>query len=162
LKVYSIAGNEPNRGAKGVARIDRTVLVEFTCARMFALVDEVESYPAFLPWCSAATVEHRDERVTRATVHIDYRMVKVSFATENAKLRNERIDMRLLSGPFRRLNGAWRFTPLGDRACKVQLELHYEFASRLLEKVVGPVFDHIANSLVDAFVRRAQTVAADG
>jgi len=88
-------------------------------------------------------------------VHIDYHGVHTNFTTENIHQPHSTIEIRLVQGPFRHLQGTWRFTPLGDSACKIQLRLAYEFSSRLLEKLVGPVFGYIANNLVDAFVRRA-------
>lgn len=122
---------------------------------MYALVDAVEDYPRFLPWCGGATVIHRDARVTRATVLINYHGIRQSFTTENAKREPEEMLIRLVEGPFRALDGTWRFAALGERGCKVELKLHYEFSSRILERLVGPVFNRIANTLVDAFARRA-------
>jgi ribosome-associated toxin RatA of RatAB toxin-antitoxin module len=90
-----------------------------------------------------------------ATLRINFRGLKEEFTTENRDQPNERIDMKLVSGPFRSLEGSWRFTPLSDKACKVELDLRYEIANTLLAKLVGAVFDEIANSLVDAFARRA-------
>jgi len=138
-----------------VREVVRSVLVPHTPAEMYALVDRVEDYPAFLPWCGAARVLHRDERTTRATLAIDYHGVRQSFTTENTMQPPDEIRMNLVEGPFRTLEGAWRFTALGDRGCRVDFRLSYEFSSRLLERVVGRVFDHIAASLVEAFVRRA-------
>lgn len=138
--------------------VKRTVIVGHTPARMFALVDAVEAYPEFLPWCGAVTVLHRDETVIRATLHINYRGIRQSFTTENAKRAPEEMLIRLVEGPFRSLEGAWRFTALGQSGCKVEFRLRYEFSSQLLEKLVGPVFDHIAGNLVEAFVRRADRI----
>jgi len=118
----------------------------------------VEDYPRFLPWCGGTTVLHRDERVTRATIVIDYHGIRQSFTTENAKRAPVEMAIRLVEGPFRRLDGEWRFVPLGDSGCKVELRLHYEFASRLLEKLMGKAFDRIADTLVGAFATRAEQV----
>jgi ribosome-associated toxin RatA of RatAB toxin-antitoxin module len=139
-----------------MAQVDKTVLVEYSCERMYALVRDVEQYPRFLPWCSAADAVPGRGAVIRATLHIDYHGVHSSFSTENTHQPPSTIEIRLIQGPFRHLQGMWRFTPLGESACKIQLRLSYEFSSRLLEKLVGPVFGYIANSLVDAFVRRAE------
>ena len=139
-----------------MAQVDKTVLVEYSCERMYALVRDAEQYPQFLPWCSAAEVVHGREEVTRATLHIDYHGVHSSFSTENTHRPPSTIDIRLVQGPFRQLQGMWRFTPLRESACKIELRLSYEFSNRLLEKLVGPVFGYIANSMVDAFVRRAE------
>lgn len=139
-----------------MAQVDKTVLVEYTCEQMFALVRDAEQYPRFLPWCSSARVEPGADGTARATLHIDYHGVHTSFTTENTHQPPHTIEIRLVQGPFRQLQGIWHFTPLGDMACKIQLRLGYEFSSKLLEKLVGPVFGYIANSLVDAFVRRAE------
>jgi len=139
-----------------MAQVDKTVLVEYGCEQMFSLVRDVEAYPRFLPWCSGAAVNAADESVVRATLDIDYHGVRTSFSTENTYRTPPNIDLRLVQGPFKHLNGTWHFTALGDSACKIQLRLMYEFSNRILEKLVGPVFGFIANSLVDAFVRRAE------
>lgn len=138
--------------------INKSVLVGHTRARMFALIDAAEKYPEFLPWCSGSEVLFRDAHVTRATLHINYRGVRQSFSTENAKSEPEFMQIQLIEGPFKTLEGRWQFSALGDSGCKVELTLRYEFAGRLLEKLIGPVFGHIANSLVDAFVKRAHSI----
>lgn len=125
---------------------------------MFSLVDAVEAYPEFLPWCDGATVIHRDAERTRATIKINYHGATQSFTTENAKQAPQVMSIRLVEGPFRILDGEWRFTALAEDACKIDFRLHYEFSSKLLEMLVGPVFTYIANTLVDAFVPRADKV----
>jgi ribosome-associated toxin RatA of RatAB toxin-antitoxin module len=139
-----------------MAQVDKTVLVEYACEQMFALVQDIEQYPRFLPWCSAAKSLPATEAKTRATLHIDYHGVRNSFTTENTHEPPNSIEIRLVQGPFRQLQGLWKFAPLGASACKIELRLSYEFSSRILEKLVGPVFGYIANNLVDAFVRRAE------
>jgi ribosome-associated toxin RatA of RatAB toxin-antitoxin module len=104
-------------------------------------------------------VAFRDATRTVATLHVDYRGVRQQFTTENRKHAPERIELALVRGPFLSLQGEWRFTALAADACRVELALAYQLASPLLERVLGPVFDHIANTLVDAFVRRADAVA---
>ena len=138
--------------------VNRSVLVGFTPEQMFGLVDAVEDYPKFLPWCGGAAVLHRDERITRAKITINYHGIRQGFTTENTKRPPTEMRICLVEGPFRSLDGCWRFTGLAGRGCKVELGLRYEFSSRILEKLVGPVFDHIANTLVDAFARRAEQV----
>lgn len=139
-----------------MATVDKTVLVEYACDRMFSLVRDVAQYPRFLPWCSAASIDSEQGEVARATVHIDYHGVRSSFSTENTHTPPNAIEIRLVQGPFRQLHGSWHFTRLGEGACKIRLRLSYDFSSRLLERLVGPVFNYIANNLVDAFVRRAE------
>lgn len=140
-----------------MAEVNKSVLVGYAAPRMFALVDAVEKYPEFLPWCGGTELIFRDAQVTRAAIHINYRGIRQSFSTENAKRAPQLMQIRLLEGPFKTLEGSWRFTDLGD-GCKIELSLHYEFSSHLLVRLVGPVFGYIANSLIDAFVRRAQSV----
>jgi ribosome-associated toxin RatA of RatAB toxin-antitoxin module len=139
-----------------VALVERSVLVTYSAGRMYGLVDDVERYPEFLPWCGATQVELRNGEVTRASILIDYHGIKQSFKTENRTEPPQLIEIRLVSGPFRQLDGLWRFTPLGPEACKIEFRLHYEFANRLLEKLVGPVFKHIAGTFLEAFLRRAE------
>ena len=138
--------------------VNQTVLVEFAPEQMFTLVDTVEDYPKFLPWCSGTALIHRDAVTTRATISINYRGVQRSFTTENDKDEPESMRIRLIKGPFSRFDGSWHFVRLGDRGCKIEFKLHYEFAGRLLDRLINPVFHHIASTLVDAFVKRAGEV----
>jgi ribosome-associated toxin RatA of RatAB toxin-antitoxin module len=138
--------------------ITKSVLVEYSPEEMFTLVDGVERYPEFLPWCGSSSVSYRDDHTTRATIHINYRGIKQSFTTENAKESARSMAVRLVEGPFKILDGTWGFTPLAGHGCKIEFRLHYEFSSWVLEKMVGPVFNYIANTMVDAFVRRAETI----
>lgn len=141
-----------------MALVEKTVLVAHSAERMFNLVDRVEEYPNFLPWCGGASVTELDDATVHATVHIDYHHLKQSFTTENVRRPPHQIDMTLQRGPFKHLDGSWLFIPLSDSACKIAFSLHYDFSSRLLEKLVGPVFHYIANSFVDAFIQRAEKV----
>jgi ribosome-associated toxin RatA of RatAB toxin-antitoxin module len=141
-----------------MASVEKTVLVAHSAEQMFNLVDCVENYPAFLPWCGGASVVKVDEDRVHATVHINYHHIKQSFTTENRRTPPHQIDMTLQDGPFRHLDGRWRFIPLSESACKIEFRLNYEFSNRLLEKLVGPVFHFIANSFVDAFIHRAEKV----
>ena len=138
--------------------VRKSVLVPYTPEEMFKLVDGVEEYPKFLPWCAGSELHLRDDASTEATIHIGYMQVRQHFSTINAKRFPEEMQLRLKSGPFRKLEGYWHFTALGETACKIEFMLQYDFSSRLLETVLGPVFGHIANTLVDAFVQRAEKV----
>jgi ribosome-associated toxin RatA of RatAB toxin-antitoxin module len=140
--------------------VERSALVAHSAAEMFALVEDIESYPRFLPWCSGAAVELRDERRTVGTLRLDFKGVHQQFTTENTKAPGELIEMRLVRGPFRSLEGRWRFTPLAPDASRVELHLVYQFANPLLGRLMGPVFNQVANTMVDAFVRRADALAA--
>ena len=141
-----------------MAQVEKTVLIEQSAERMFELVDRCEDYPAFLPWCSHTEVRFRDAAKTVGTLHINYHSVKSSFTTENAKEFPRTMHIRLVDGPFRRLEGAWHFKALAENACKIEFQLAYEFSSRMFEKVIGPFFSNIANTFVDAFVKRAAQV----
>jgi len=141
-----------------MALVEKSVLVLHSAQQMFDLVDGVELYPQFLPWCGGTDVKWRDETSTVATVMIDFHRIKQSFTTENTKQIPSLIEMKLQDGPFRHLDGSWRFIALNENACKVEFRLHYEFSSKLLESLVGPVFNHITSNFVDAFVERAEKV----
>ncbi len=141
-----------------MAEVNRSVLVAYPAGRMFALVDAVEKYPEFLPWCGGTELIFRDALLTRATIRINYHGIRQSFSTENVKHEPHLMQIKLIEGPFRTLEGGWRFTDLGGAGCKVELRLRYEFASRTLDKLIGPVFGYIANNLIDAFVKRAQHI----
>jgi ribosome-associated toxin RatA of RatAB toxin-antitoxin module len=138
--------------------INKSALVPYSAAEMFALVDDIDAYPAFLPGCRHARVLSRSADEVRATIELSKGGVEKSFTTCNRTQQNKMIEMRLIEGPFKHLNGFWRFDPLGEDGCKVSLDLEYEFASRVLSMVVGPVFNQIANSLVDSFMKRAVVV----
>jgi len=141
-----------------VAEVNQSVLVEFTPDQMFSLVDSVELYPEFLPWCGGTTLIHRDPMTTRARIFINYHGIRQSFTTENTKRAPAEMLLRLVEGPFRSLEGNWRFTDLAGRGCKIELNLRYEFASRALDRLIGPVFHRIASTLMEAFVKRAGQV----
>ncbi len=138
-----------------MAVVEKSVLIERSAAQMFDLVDRVEDYPKFLPWCGGTQLFERTSSKTAARIDIRYHGLKAHFSTENAKDYPRSMTIALTDGPFRHMDGGWRFTPLGDAACKVEFRLHYEFSSRLLEKALGPVFNHIANTFVESFVKRA-------
>lgn len=141
-----------------MAVVEKSVLIERTAVQMFELVDRVEEYPAFLPWCGGTELIERTDSKTAARLHINYHGLKAQFATENAKEAPHWMNIELREGPFRRMDGGWRFTSLGDTACKIEFRLHYEFSNRMLEKALGPVFNHIANTFVESFVKRAQQI----
>lgn len=140
--------------------VRKSVLVPYVPARMFELVDRVDLYPRFLPWCAGAHVLEQQADHKTARIDIDYHGVRAHFTTDNANRPPESIVVTLKDGPFRHLHGEWRFSALGEHGCKVEFELAYEFATSLLDKVIGPVFSHIANTFIDAFVRRAEAVYA--
>jgi ribosome-associated toxin RatA of RatAB toxin-antitoxin module len=140
--------------------VRKSVLVPYAAAQMFELVDRVELYPQFLPWCGGTRVlAQADDRKT-ARIDIDYHGVRAHFTTDNVMIPPDSIVVTLKDGPFRHLHGEWRFRALGEHGCKVEFDLAYEFATNLLDRVIGPVFSHIANTFIDAFVKRAEIVYA--
>ncbi len=141
-------------------RVDQSVLVPHSAEELFRLVDDVENYPQFLPWCGATTIKIKDDLITQAAIMINFHGIKQSFTTRNEKTFPSRMDVKLVDGPFKQLHGHWNFHALGAHACKVELVLEYEFTNKWLEKIIGPVFSHIAGSLMEAFVRRADAVHA--
>lgn len=141
-----------------MAEVRKSVLIEYSVEQMFHLVDNVEEYPRFLPWCGGTELIHRDDAKTVARLHINYHGIKADFSTENDKEAPHSMKIGLRHGPFEHLDGSWHFKPLGDAACRIDFQLHYEFSSKLLEKALGPVFHHIANTFVDSFVKRAGQV----
>ncbi len=141
-----------------MAVVNRSVLVGHSAQQMFELVDRVEDYPHFLPWCGGSQVRLRSDDRLVASIEINYMHIRQSFATENSNQRPSLIRIRLVDGPFRQLEGEWRFRSLGDAACKIEFVLQYEFSTRLLDTVLGPVFSYIANSFVEAFIERADQV----
>ena len=141
--------------------VQKSVLIWYTAQEMFALVTDVPSYPQFLPWCDHSRVLEQGDSSMLAEVGIAFAGIKQTFTTRNQHVPGRRVDLKLVSGPFSNLDGSWTFTPVGDgtqRACKVDLELRYGFQNLALSALVGPVFDRIAGSLVDAFVKRAEQV----
>ena len=138
--------------------VKKSVLVPYSASRMFDLVDRVEDYPRFLPWCAGARVLESHPGGKTAKLDIDYHGVRASFTTQNDNTPPTLIVVRLKDGPFRTLHGEWRFRELRADACKVEFDLTYEFSTGLLDRVIGPVFTHIATTFIDAFVRRAESV----
>lgn len=141
-----------------MAVVHKSVLLPFSAEQMFALVDNIEDYPKFLPWCGGAEVKQREGNKVVATLKINYHGVKQTFTTENTNTPPTEMNMALIEGPFKHLNGTWLFKPLRSDACKIEFNLHYEFSSRLLEQLIGPVFSMIANSFVESFVKRAEAL----
>ncbi|MCB6182126.1 type II toxin-antitoxin system RatA family toxin [Leeia sp. TBRC 13508] len=139
-------------------KVEQSVLVEHTAEQMYRLVEQIEEYPNFLPWCSGSSVTSRSNEETVGTLHMNYHGVKSHFTTQNKKIPFQKIDMALLDGQFKTLSGSWFFTPLGEDACKVELKLQYQFSSTILEKLIGPVFNRISHNLVEAFVERADSI----
>jgi len=143
--------------------VQRSILVPYSPARMYELVRDVERYPQFLPWCAGSRVQPGPQAGTvDASIDLAYLGVRSHFKTRNTQREPDLIRIRLLEGPFRDLEGEWTFAPLGEDASKVSLDLRYSFASGVLGRVVAPVFDRIAGSLIDAFSHRAEDLYGPG
>ena len=135
--------------------IDKLILVPHPAERMFDLIEAAERYPAFLPWCAGATILERDENVVRAIITVDWHGVRFSLTTRNPKRRPEWMAIHLEDGPFRRFEGEWRLRPLSAAGCRIDFRLGYDFDGAVMRRLARPVFDRIADTLVDAFVARA-------
>lgn len=140
------------------SHVQRSALVPYAAEKMYSLVNDVEAYPLFLPHCRSARILERQEHVLLASIDLAKGALHRSFTTRNLLEPPHRIHLQLVQGPFRSLSGHWEFTALEKNRTRVALDLEFEFANRLLALAVGPVFHHLANSLVDAFVDRAQVV----
>lgn len=143
-----------------MAQVKKSALVPFSAEQMYKLVDDVPAYQDFLPWCGGSQEVSREDGVVVASVTIAKGAVNKTFTTRNTSEDIQKIQVELVDGPFKELSGYWAFTELKENACKVSLELDYEFSSRLLGMIVGPVFNQIANAMVDSFVDRAREVYA--
>lgn len=138
-----------------MAQVEKTVLVMHSAEQMFKLVDAVEDYPKFLPWCGGVDLLERSDASTSATLHINYHGLKQNFTTQNIKVFPNSMLINLKDGPFKHLDGSWRFIALRENACKIEFKLNYAFTNSFLEKIIAPVFNHIAATFVDGFVARA-------
>ena len=138
--------------------VERSALVIFTPAQMFALVNDVPRYPEFLPWCAGARVEDVLPTERIATLKIAHGVLQTEFTTRNTLTADAQIDMRLTHGPFRDLTGAWRFDAIGTRGSRVHFKVEFEFKNRLTSAAFNTVFESLCGSIVDAFVARARKV----
>lgn len=139
-------------------RISRSAIVGHPAKQMYELVEDIEAYPRFLPWCTAAVVHERTGRSTRATLTVGVRGLRQAFTTRNANTPGESIEMALIEGPFKSFGAAWRFRALSPEACRIEFTLEYEFASRAAGRLLEPLFDRMADTMVDAFAQRAEQV----
>jgi ribosome-associated toxin RatA of RatAB toxin-antitoxin module len=140
--------------------VERSALVTYTAAQMFALVNDVEHYPEFLPWCLEARVEEVSATERIASLKVARGVLRTEFTTRNTLQPDARISLQLLHGPFRDLTGEWRFEPIGTRGSRVQFRVEFEFKNRLTATAFNAVFEAMCGTIIDAFVLRAQTVYA--
>jgi len=139
-------------------KVNRSALVPYSAEDMYALVEDVDSYPSFLPWCNDVEVHFREGNVVEATLELHRGGLSKRFRTRNTMHPKESMELALVGGPFRHLAGGWQFQALGDSGSKVSLNLDFEFDSRMLDLMIGAFFEDTCNSLVDAFTKRAESV----
>ena len=139
-------------------KVNRSALVPYSAAEMFALVDDIDAYADFLPWCNRSEVLTRNESIVDASLEVHKGALSKTFSTRNTNSPYETIEIALIGGPFRHLAGGWQFASLGDSGCKVVLALQFQFESRLVDAMFGAFFEETCNSLVDAFIERAVSI----
>lgn len=137
-------------------RLHKSLVMPYRVDQVYAIVADVTAYPTFLPWCDGARILRSEGDEVEAELVIAKGPVRVGFSTVNQLVINERIDMRLKNGPFKRLTGGWTFEVLTEESCRVTLALDFEFNNRLLAMTVGAVFEQVIGSLIDAFLLRAK------
>jgi ribosome-associated toxin RatA of RatAB toxin-antitoxin module len=142
--------------------VERSALVTYSAAQMFALVNDVARYPEFLPWCTDARVEDGAAGERIATLKVARGVLRTEFTTRNTLRQDEQIQMKLLHGPFRDLQGEWRFEPIGSRGSRVHFRVEFEFKNRVTATAFNAVFEAMCGTIIDAFVQRAQTVYQTG
>lgn len=138
--------------------IQRNAIVPYSAAQMYQLVDDIALYPEFLPWCETATIHYRNEDEVSATLSLAWKGMSKSFTTCNRTQKDKMIEIRLVDGPFKQLEGFWRFSPLGNEGSKVSLDLEFEFSNFLIAMAFGKVFEQVSDTLVGAFCERAKKV----
>lgn len=138
--------------------ISRSALVPYSAAQMYALVNAIEDYPKFVPWCSDSLEKEISVSEKDATLFFSRGAIKISFTTKNSLLSNEAIDMQLVDGPFSQLQGTWQFVDIDDNGSRVQLDLEFELSSRMLKIALESFFSQICNRMVNSFVKRANDI----
>ncbi len=141
-----------------MAKISHSALVPYSAEKMYQLVNDVDAYSEFLPGCSGSRILESDEHQMTAAVDVSKAGISKTFVTRNTLQSNQSIHMQLVDGPFRKLTGGWSFTPLSEDACKVELNLEFEFTNMLVELAFGRVFKELTGSMVKAFTQRAKEV----
>ena len=135
--------------------VKKSVIVPHTPEKMYNLVNDIANYPKYLPWCkSTKVIEANDNSITGA-IYIEYLKIKTHFITKNTNTKFSKIKFELVEGPFTSFYGEWIFTPLGDTGCKIDFILCYQFSNKLLEKIIGPVFNHINKNIIECFIKEA-------
>lgn len=135
--------------------INKTALIPYSAEKMYKLVADVDSYQHFLPWCGGSKILSQTDDEVQGQVRIQHLGMDKTFTTLNRLQKNKMIEMRLIDGPFKQLQGFWRFDALEENGCKISLDLEFEFSNKIMSMAFGPIFSQIANSMVDAFCKRA-------
>ena len=138
--------------------ISKTTVVPYTPEEMYVLVNDIESYPAFLPWCTAAKISNQQKESLTASLSLAVGKIKQSFTTENTMQDGSRINMHLIEGPFKHLSGYWKFNPEDEQSCHIQLHMNFEFKNKIIKHTLGKVFYKVMDSMVESFVQRAQQI----
>ena len=136
--------------------IQRSALLPYPAQALYDLVNDVAKYPEFLPWCSSAEILESTEVLMRARLGVAKGGLSQHFVTRNTLVPGQSIEMNLEEGPFTKLHGVWVFKPLGDKACKISLDMTFDYAGAIVKATLGPLFNQAANTLVDAFCQRAK------
>ena len=139
-------------------QVRRSLLMPYPAESMFDLIEQAEHYPQFIPWCTDAVILERTDEMVAARIAMRVAGLTLSLQTRNPKRRPEWLALRMVQGPLRRFEGEWRLTPLNAHACRIEFTLNYEFADRMIERVAGPVFARMADTMVDAYVARAERI----
>ncbi len=139
-------------------RIKRSALVNYSTHQMYQLVDDIEKYPEFVPYCQGAEIIQREDQQVSATLRVSKSGIAKSFSTQNRLTPFDRIDMQLLNGPFKYLSGSWHFIALAEDACKIELDLEYEFSHKLASLAFAQIFNQLTQSMVNAFTERARNI----
>ena len=140
--------------------INKSAVVPFTCEQMYELVNDIGSYPAFLPWCSSGIVHAHEANYMKASVSLAVGAIKQTFTTENTLQPGRRIDVQLLSGPFRQLHGYWKFEPAGESMCQISFQMNFEYKNKIIKLALNKIFQRIGDSLVTSFIERAKVLYA--
>lgn len=141
-----------------MSNVSRNALVPFSAAQMYALVNDIESYPEFVPWCSKSTENEISASEKEASLYFSRGAIKTSFTTRNTLTPGQRIELKLLDGPFSQLQGTWKFEDIDDTGSRVQLDLDFELSNRMLKIALESFFSQICDRLVTSFVQRASEV----
>jgi ribosome-associated toxin RatA of RatAB toxin-antitoxin module len=141
--------------------VERSALVTYTAAQMFALVNDVARYPEFLPWCVGARVDDLSPTERVAVLQVSRGVLRTEFTTRNTLVQDAQIHMQLMHGPFRDLTGEWRFEAIGTRGSRVQFRVEFQFKNRLTAAAFNAAFESMCGTIVDAFVLRAQKTYPD-